>query len=66
VIQEDFMKAARKIKETKKLESKLNYTPVWFDNGLKLFSIDNHKFPRSSCSASIASNSALKFPAPKP
>jgi 26S proteasome regulatory subunit T4 len=28
VIQEDFMKAARKIKETKKLESKLNYTPV--------------------------------------
>jgi hypothetical protein len=29
VIQEDFMKAARKIKETKKLESKLNYTPVW-------------------------------------
>lgn len=27
-IQEDFMKAARKIKETKKLETKLNYTAV--------------------------------------
>lgn len=26
VIEEDFFKAARKIKETKKLESKLNYT----------------------------------------
>jgi len=32
VIQEDFMKAARKIKETKKLESKLNYAPVWYFN----------------------------------
>jgi 26S proteasome regulatory subunit T4 len=28
VLQEDFMKAARKIKETKKLESKLDYTGV--------------------------------------
>lgn len=27
-LQEDFMKAARKIKEHKKLESKLHYTPV--------------------------------------
>ena len=27
-IQEDFMKAARKIKETKKLETKLHYTPI--------------------------------------
>jgi hypothetical protein len=36
VIQEDFMKAARKIKETKKLESKLNYTPVWFDKWFKV------------------------------
>lgn len=27
-IQEDFMKASRKIKETKKLESKLNYQAV--------------------------------------
>jgi 26S proteasome regulatory subunit T4 len=26
--QEDFMKASRKIKEHKKLESKLHYTPV--------------------------------------
>jgi 26S proteasome regulatory subunit T4 len=28
VVQDDFMKAARKIKETKKLESKLHYQPV--------------------------------------
>jgi 26S proteasome regulatory subunit T4 len=28
VLQEDFMKAARKIKETKKLESKLDYSKV--------------------------------------
>ena len=28
-IHEDFMKAARKIKETKKLESKLDYQTVW-------------------------------------
>jgi 26S proteasome regulatory subunit T4 len=27
-IEEDFLKAARKIKETKKLESKLDYTKV--------------------------------------
>ena len=28
VIHEDFMKASRKIKETKKLESKLNYDKI--------------------------------------
>jgi 26S proteasome regulatory subunit T4 len=28
VINEDFMKAARKIKETKKLESKMDYSKV--------------------------------------
>ena len=28
-VQEDFMKAARKIQETKKLESKLDYSKVW-------------------------------------
>lgn len=31
VIEEDFMKAARKIKDTKKLESKLDYQKVWFN-----------------------------------
>ena len=29
VIEEDFMKANRKIKESKKLESKLDYTKMW-------------------------------------
>jgi len=29
VIEEDFMKAARKIKETKKLESKMDYSKIW-------------------------------------
>jgi hypothetical protein len=28
-LHEDFMKAARKIKENKKLESKLDYSQVW-------------------------------------
>lgn len=31
VIEEDLMKAARKIRETKKLESKLDYSKVWFE-----------------------------------
>ena len=31
VIEEDFMKAARKIRDTKKLESKLDYQKVWFN-----------------------------------
>ena len=30
VIEEDFMKAARKIKEGKKLESKMDYSKIWF------------------------------------
>lgn len=29
VIDEDFMKAARKIRDTKKLESKLDYQKIW-------------------------------------
>ena len=29
VIEEDFMKAARKVSDNKKLESKLDYKPVW-------------------------------------
>lgn len=29
VIEEDFFKAARKIKEAKKLESKLDYSKIW-------------------------------------
>jgi len=29
VIEEDFMKATRKIKESKKLESKLDYSKIW-------------------------------------
>ena len=38
VLQEDFMKACRKIKETKKLESKLDYTNVWdFWNNIKIW-----------------------------
>lgn len=30
-MEEDFFKAARKIKETKKLESKLDYSKVWIN-----------------------------------
>ena len=30
VIDEDLMKAARKIRDNKKLESKLDYSKVWF------------------------------------
>lgn len=30
VIEEDFMKAARKVSDNKKLESKLDYKPVWY------------------------------------
>lgn len=29
VIQEDFMKAVRKLSDNKKLETKLDYKPVW-------------------------------------
>lgn len=29
VMEEDFMKAARKVSDNKKLESKLDYKPVW-------------------------------------
>ena len=29
VVEEDFMKAGRKIKDTKKLESKLDYQKIW-------------------------------------
>ncbi len=31
VVEEDFTKAARKIKETKKLESKMDYSKVWWN-----------------------------------
>lgn len=31
VIDEDFMKAVRKVVESKKLESKLDYKPIWMD-----------------------------------
>jgi len=30
VIEEDFFKAARKLKEAKKLETKLDYAKIWF------------------------------------
>lgn len=29
VVQEDFMKAVRKVSDNKKLETKLDYKPVW-------------------------------------
>jgi hypothetical protein len=32
----------------------------------KMFDADDHRFPRNPWSRSIASNSALKFPTPKP
>lgn len=31
VVEEDFMKAVRKVADNKKLESKLDYKPVWED-----------------------------------
>lgn len=34
VIQEDFMKAVRKLSDNKKLETKLDYKPVW--NGFQI------------------------------
>ena len=36
VINEDLMKAARKIKETKKLESKMDYSKVWLSLKIRL------------------------------
>lgn len=31
VVEEDFMKAVRKVADNKKLESKLDYKPVWVE-----------------------------------
>ena len=42
VIEEDFMKAARKIKESKKLESKMDYSKVW-DQWLILYKVIHWK-----------------------
>ncbi len=45
VIEEDLMKAARKIRENKKLESKMDYSKVWFDleYSLKIIIKNNNK-----------------------